>query len=1181
MLRRALPPSVRSRGVTAVLGPTNTGKTHLALERMAAHATGMIGLPLRLLAREVYGRMVEKVGVQSVALITGEEKIKPDRPRFWVSTIEAMPRDLTVDFVAIDEVQLASDLDRGHVFTDRLLNQRGREETMLIGAGTIAPLLRELVPGINIATRPRLSQLTFAGEKKLTRLPPRSAIVAFSAEEVYAIAELVRRQKGGAAVVLGALSPRTRNAQVELYQSGEVDYLIATDAIGMGLNLDVDHVAFASDRKFDGQRFRKLYPAELAQIAGRAGRHLRDGTFGSTGRCPAFDPELVQAIEDHRFEPIRQVQWRNPDLDFASVARLQASLAQWPSEKGLTKAPMADDEIALDILSRDLDIVSLATGRTQVERLWEACQLPDYRKIAPSQHAELVATVYHDLMTKGRLPVDWYRAQVTALDQTEGDIDALSNRIAQIRTWTFVANRPDWLADPEHWQGVTRRVEDKLSDALHERLAARFVDRRTSVLMRRLRENGMLEAEVTATGDVTVEGQHVGMLQGFRFTPDPQAGGPEAKALNMAAVKALAGEIAARAGKLSLAGDEAFVLSNDGFVRWGGEPVARLAAGEKVLNPQIRLLADEHLSGPAREQVEARLTRWLQATVTRLLGPLQILEDAPDLTGIARGIAFQISEALGVLERARVAEEMKTLDQEGRAGLRKHGVRFGAFHLYLPLLLKPAPRTLAAQLWGLKHGGPDIRGLDDIAHLAASGRTSIPVDKETSKALYRAGGFRVCGERAVRVDILERLADLIRPAIAYRPGLTPGDAPPGAADQDGFVATGAMTSLVGCAGEDFAGILKSLGYVSSKRAGPAITVPLVPLAPTVPASAVAAQTLEDTVPAPEAALPSLAPTSLAPIADAGPAGTLELSAETVAEMATVSVDRPDTSPPEPDAIVTPAVGPAPLAGAQVLIDTAAPDAEAAAVLGAATSGVDPTRDPAYDPGQVAAQDAATGEAQDAIAADHVGDGAAEAVTPESATQTAEPVLIEVWRPHRHHGGRRPDAAAQRTDGRNRYRGTRAGAEPHANAESADGSTAGTEGPRSDPRRQHHRRPDSRPRPGHRPGSDSVPPVEPATGAPAGGDNRDGRHRSERFAQNRFRGNASREGGEQGHAGSGRPERGKREHRSREHFGREHGGKDQMDRNHAPRPRPERQPDPDSPFAKLLALKAQLEGRDKT
>src|SRR5213079_2452053 len=479
-------------GVTAVLGPTNTGKTHLAIERMLAHSSGVIGLPLRLLAREVYNKIADRAGVDSVALITGEEKIKPPKARFWVSTVEAMPRDLDVSFIAVDEIQIAADLERGHVFTDRILHRRGRDETLLLGAATMRNMVEKLLPGANILSRPRLSTLHFAGEKKLTRLPRRSAIVAFSADEVYAIAELIRRQRGGAAVVLGSLSPRTRNAQVALYQSGEVDYMVATDAIGMGLNLDVDHVAFASDRKFDGYQFRKLNPAELGQVAGRAGRAMRDGTFGTTGRCPPFETELAQALESHSFEPIKVLQWRNTTLDFASVGALQASLAETPKQSGLTRAPIAEDILVLEHAARDDEIRSLANTRQAVERLWDVCQVPDYRKISPATHAELATTLYGFLMRKGTIPTDWFARQVEQADRVDGDIDTLSNRIAHIRTWTFAANRPDWLADPEHWQGVTRGVEDRLSDALHERLAERFVDRRTSVLMRRLRENTML-----------------------------------------------------------------------------------------------------------------------------------------------------------------------------------------------------------------------------------------------------------------------------------------------------------------------------------------------------------------------------------------------------------------------------------------------------------------------------------------------------------------------------------------------------------------------------------------------------------------------------------------------------------------------------------------------------------------
>jgi ATP-dependent RNA helicase SUPV3L1/SUV3 len=814
----------RGAGVTAVLGPTNTGKTHLGIERMLAHSSGLIGLPLRLLAREVYNRAIERVGADDVALVTGEEKIKPPNPRFWVATVEAMPRDLDVAFLAVDEIQLAADFERGHVFTDRMLHRRGREETLVLGAATMRPIVERLLPGASIVSRPRLSQLTFAGEKKLTRLPRRSAVVAFSAEEVYAIGELIRRQRGGAAIVLGALSPRTRNAQVELYQSGEVDYLVATDAVGMGLNLDVDHIAFASDRKFDGYQFRKLSPAELAQIAGRAGRAQRDGTFGTTGRCPPFDNELVQALESHTFEPVKQVQWRNTDLDFSSIGALQATLAMAPTEAALARAPTAEDILVLDHASREDDVRAWTTKPADVERLWEVCQVPDYRKIAPANHAELVVTLYGYLQRDGKVATDWFARQIAEADRTDGDIDTLSTRIAHIRTWTFVANRPDWLADPEHWQGVTRGVEDKLSDALHERLTERFVDRRTSVLMRRLRENATLEPAINKTGEVVVEGHVIGRLDGFAFVADASSGGSEAKALHNAAQKALVGEIGTRATRLAEAPDEQFALASDGAIRWTGAAVGKLVAGEQVLKPRVRVVADEHLTGAPRDAVEARLEAFVKSHLEKLLGPLFVLSAAEDVTGIARGVAFQLVEALGVLERQKVAADVKGLEQPARASLRKYGVRFGAYHIYIPALLKPGPRALAAQLWALAHDGPQTKGLDDLLHLAGSGRTSIPVNREIDAALYGTAGYRVCGERAVRVDILERLADLIRPALSWRDG-APGTKPPGATAGGGFTVFNGMTSLTGASGEDFASILRSLGYRMERRPKPAEPAP--------------------------------------------------------------------------------------------------------------------------------------------------------------------------------------------------------------------------------------------------------------------------------------------------------------------------------------------------------------------
>ncbi|MGH6730050.1 MAG: helicase-related protein, partial [Sphingomicrobium sp.] len=517
---------------------------------------------------------------------------------------------LDLAFVAVDEIQLGADLDRGHVFTDRLLHRRGREETLLIGAATMHRAVRELLPGARIFSRPRLSRLSFAGDRKMTRLPRRSAIVAFSVEDVYAIAEWIRRQCGGAAVVLGALSPRTRNAQVDMYQNGDVDYIVATDAIGMGLNLDVDHIAFAAARKFDGWQHRRLTPAEFGQIAGRAGRYLRDGTFGTTGRCVPFDAELVEALEEHRFDAVRMLQWRNTDVDFSSIAGLAASLDSLPQEQGLVRAPLAEDQMVLDIASRDEKVVRAAKSRADIARLWECCQIPDYRKLSPAAHAELVLSVFGFVGRAGQIPEDWFARHVAAQDRMEGDLDTLSARLAEIRTWTFIANRSGWLSDPAHWQNATRRVEDKLSDALHERLAQRFVDRRTSVLMRRLRENAMLEAEVTATGDVLVEGQHVGQLNGFRFTADPEAAGEAAKALNAAAQKALASEIEGRAGRVSEAVDEAFLLANDGLIRWLGEPIGKICAGAHVLEPRVAILADEQLTGQTLAMVQRRLDAW-------------------------------------------------------------------------------------------------------------------------------------------------------------------------------------------------------------------------------------------------------------------------------------------------------------------------------------------------------------------------------------------------------------------------------------------------------------------------------------------------------------------------------------------------------------------------------------------
>ncbi|WP_375777535.1 helicase-related protein [Bradyrhizobium sp. ma5] len=1156
---------VPGAGVTAVLGPTNTGKTHLAIERMLAHSSGLIGLPLRLLAREVYNKVAARAGVDNVALITGEEKIKPKAPRFWVSTVEAMPRDLDVSFLAVDEIQIAADLERGHVFTDRMLNRRGRDETLLLGAATMRPIIERLLPGASIVTRPRLSQLEFAGDRKITRQPRRTAIVAFSADEVYAIAELIRRQHGGAAVVLGSLSPRTRNAQVEMFQNGDVDYLVATDAVGMGLNLDVDHVAFASDRKYDGYQFRRLTPAEFAQIAGRAGRATRNGTFGTTGRCAPFEPELVNALQNHTFDSVKMLQWRNAKLDFSSLGALQVSLALSPNHEALTRAPVAEDLRVLEHVARDAEVREWAHGAKAVERLWEACQVPDYRKLAPAAHAELVTTLYGFLMQKGRIPDAWFAAQVDQANRTDGDIDTLSGRIAQIRTWTFVANRPDWLYDPDHWQGITRDLENKLSDALHERLTERFVDRRTSVLMRRLRENSVLNTEIGKTGEVIVEGHVIGRLDGFTFAPDAAEAGSDAKALQAAAQQVLAREIDTRAEKLGAAPDEQFVLTSDGTIRWTGDAVAKLVAADDALHPRLRIISDERLTGASREAVQTRLDLWLKTHIEKLLGPLFELSKAEDIQGIARGIAFQLVEALGVLERSKIAAEMKDLDQPSRAALRKYGVRFGAYHIYFPQLLKPAARSLASLLWAEKQSNVDMGALSNVQHLASSGRTSFPVDKALPRDGYRVLGYRQCGERAVRVDILERLADLIRPALAWRE-TSPGEKPAGAFDGRGFVVTQAMTSLTGSAGEDFASILRALGYRMDRR--PPLPPKAVEVAPAESAETIAAET------------PPVETTSDA-AADAPVDAAAEITADApeaaAAPEAEAAVEQPVSGDPAPSAALLPDVGFAEVVASEAtpVVIEAQPEPVAEVAAEPAAAAEEPA--PEAPAAEVAAEPAPAVEAAAETppeAAETPSEPAAEApapaeAAPAAAETQAEPQMVEVWRP-----GGRSDERRPHHRGHDRNRGR------HQN-KPAEGAQA-TEGGGDGEKREHHRRPrrhqDFRvPRPAAP--ADGAAPVAaaPADGAPREDKSQrrerfegKGRDRdNERRRDNKFGGGGDRKGGDR--------DRGGRDFGKGGRDKREGGPSHRPYASSAPRER-DRPIDPNSPFAKLAALKEQLAGR---
>ena len=741
--------------ILAVLGPTNTGKTYLAIERMLGHRTGMMGFPLRLLARENYDRVVRVVGARHVALVTGEEKIIPPTARYFLCTVESMPVDLLVEFLAVDEIQLCADRERGYMFTDRLLHARGVSETMFLGADTMQSIIRTLVPEAEFIARPRFSKLSYAGQKKLSRIQRRSAVVAFTANDVYAIAEQIRRHRGGAAIVLGALSPRTRNAQVAMYQAGEVDYLVATDAIGMGLNMDINHVAFWRHIKFDGYRNRNLTIQEIAQIAGRAGRHMSDGTFGTLAEQSAFPPEVVDAIEEHRFDRVRSVWWRSADLRFKSLKTLLKCLEAPPPYPVLMRTHDAQDHAALKSLSGNESISALAQNPDTVRLLWEVCQIPDFRKTMPEVHVRLLARIFRYLCREdGNLPADWVAAQLTQLERTDGDIDTLMARIAHTRTWTYISHRADWLEDSVHWQDRARAIEDQLSDVLHERLTQRFVDRRSAALVRS-RGKEILNVDIDQDKVVYVEGEHVGHLDGLCFIADSDGPGETGRLIAAAAKRALVGEIRRRVEALENDPDDAFDVSEEGAILWQNSPVARLARGGDILSPHIEVPTSDILPVALRQRVTARLRNLLETTIGSVMVPLVRLDQA-GLQGAARGVAFQLREGLGSVLRASAQQQISALSANDRKTLRVNGVRIGVETVFIPALLKPKALRMRALLWAASNR---VTGWT----LPAPGLVSAIRDQDTPDEFYAAIGYRVVTDRIVRIDIVDRVAlSLIR-----------------------------------------------------------------------------------------------------------------------------------------------------------------------------------------------------------------------------------------------------------------------------------------------------------------------------------------------------------------------------------------------------------------------------------
>ncbi|BBF71331.1 ATP-dependent helicase MgpS [Sphingomonas bisphenolicum] len=788
--------------ITAVLGPTNTGKTHLAVERMCGHSSGMMGFPLRLLAREVYDRVVAIKGPAQVALITGEEKIVPPQARYFLCTAESMPIDAgrqagsaqknitgrqaggapndlkDYAFVALDEAQLGADPERGHIFTDRLLRARGREETMILGSASISRVVKSLVPDIEIIGRPRFSTLSYAGAKKLSRLPKRSAIVAFSAEEVYAVAEMLRRFRGGAAVVMGALSPRTRNAQVQMFLNGDVDYLVATDAIGMGLNLDVAHVAFASLRKFDGRRTRRLTVSEMAQIAGRAGRHHKDGTFGSLGgedSDAAFTPEEIEAIEAHRFPPIEQLFWRDGTPRTDRLDLLIADLEERPDRPELRAAPQAVDLAVLKRLAEDPLVIERVRTKRQVERLWAASSLPDFQKLGADHHARAVSRIWRFLSEgNGYIPRDWFAQNLARLDSVQGDIDTLSGRIAAARTWSYIAHRPDWLEYPAEMAERTRALEEKLSDALHAALTQRFVDRRTSVLLRDIGQNASnLPVTVDPDGRVCVDGETIGKLDGFRFSVDPATRHQDRKMLLAAAERRLGKVLRVKADELVGAADTDFALMDEAGqaprIAWGETPVATLLAGPALLAPEIRLdRAILDLDQDIQKQVAARLAAWFDAQKQKHLLPLVKMNDSaldPEVPAVVRAVFAQLGDAGGVIARIDLDSALGHLDKDQRHLLRKAGVDIGVLDIYHPGLLKPGAARWRSALLAARIGKPCLP-------LPAAGLTLIPAGEKFEQMGARIAGFRGFGDQMLRIDMAERMARTAHETIARNEAFT-------------------------------------------------------------------------------------------------------------------------------------------------------------------------------------------------------------------------------------------------------------------------------------------------------------------------------------------------------------------------------------------------------------------------
>ncbi len=775
--------------ITAVLGPTNTGKTHLAIETMLSFDSGMIGFPLRLLAREVYDKVIKKAGLDKVALITGEEKIIPPNAKYFLCTVESMPIDKHLDFVGIDEIQMCADHERGHIFTDRLLNMRGNKLTMFMGSNTIKNIISKLDGDIEFINRNRLSKLSYAGHKKISRIQRKTAIIAFSSEEVYAIAELIRRQKGGAAIVMGSLSPKTRNAQVQLYQSGDVDFLVATDAIGMGINMDLDHVYFSNLKKFDGKKLRRLNLSEIGQIAGRAGRYLNDGTFGITGECKEVNPEDIDFIENHKFEEIQSLFWRNSKLNFNNPFVLIKSLDEKPIKNWLRKINECGDEKALKYFLRDKNFENIEFNEEKLSLLWECCQIPDFVKKTYGNHYEVIGTVFKYLNSKkGKITDDYMRLQLMKLDKLEGNVDSLSNRIANVRTWSYVSNKNNWIENQNYWIEKTKLLEDKLSDRLHEELTKTFIDKRASVLARGLKQDMEFNTKILENNDVMIDDQFIGKINGLKLELDFKKGALETdiKSLKKAARQTVGPELEKR---IQIIIDTGLIELHEDFkIYWNKFAIGKLVSGKDYLNPNFELIVDDMLEHNQKHKLTSYIEGWIRNKINTVLKSLIDLKDLKEKNSSIKALSYQLYENNGVLKRGQVADYLKNLGQNERKILRDLGVKFGRYHVYLHRLIKPEAVSLRTLLWknynqknfNLK---PPTFGLNFLKDRNIK-----------NKNFMLLCGFEKFDNFFVRIDILERLFMQIinsEKEIKIMPE---------------------MLNLLGCNKEDFIKLLKNMEY---------------------------------------------------------------------------------------------------------------------------------------------------------------------------------------------------------------------------------------------------------------------------------------------------------------------------------------------------------------------------------